>query len=314
MRTGIRVVVPLLILGVAVAIFYTAPLILQSLGLKSNSTTISVLYYVQITTYVIIGLWIVSSIADVIRVLIQKQVGNKAIAIANSVKYLGYIAVILFVLIPLGVSSSTLIAGSTFTGLIIGLALQPILANFFAGLLIMLTGYISVGDKVRIVSTQIPFLPAQFPVYKYFSVDFIEHGYKGTVVDIDLFYSRVILESLRELRVPNIVLLNSAILDYTSKYSQEQIINVRVEFPLSVVDINSLEDLIREELRDFNIAEGPFINEQSDKDHVIVLVRLKVSNNVDWRYEKSKALKKLLRLRQELINKNQQKTEPQPKV
>ncbi|NON61692.1 mechanosensitive ion channel family protein [Acidianus sp. RZ1] len=314
MRIGIRVIVPLLILGIAVAIFYTVPLILHSLGLKSTSTTTSVLYYVQVATYVIIGLWIVSSIADVIRIIIQNQVGNRAIAIANSLKYLGYIVVILFVLIPLGISSSTLIAESTFTGLIIGLALQPVLANFFAGLLIMLTGYIGVGDKVRIISTQIPFLPAQSPGYKYFSADFIEHGYKGTVVDIDLFYSRVILESLRELRVPNIVLLNSAILEYTSKYSEEQIFNVRVEFPLSAVDINSLEELVREELRDFNITEGPFINEQSDKDHVIVLVRLKVSINVDWRYEKSKALKKLLRLRQELINKNQQKPESQPKA
>ncbi|MBP1357077.1 MAG: mechanosensitive ion channel family protein, partial [Sulfolobus sp.] len=121
MRINLRVLVPLLILGIAEAIFYTVPLILQSLGLKSTSATTSILYYVKIATYVIIGLWIVSSIADVLRVLIQKQVGNRAIAIANSVKYLGYIIVILFVLLPLGVSSSTLIAESTFTGLIIGL-------------------------------------------------------------------------------------------------------------------------------------------------------------------------------------------------
>ncbi|MEM3999192.1 MAG: mechanosensitive ion channel family protein, partial [Saccharolobus sp.] len=52
--------------------------------------------------------------------------------------------------------------------------------------------------------------------------------------------------------------------------------------------------------------EGPYINEQSDKDHVIVLARLKVSVNEDWRKIKSDALKRLLRLRQELIAKKQQ--------
>jgi hypothetical protein len=59
-------------------------------------------------------------------------------------------------------------------------------------------------------------------------------------------------------------------------------------------------------LKDFNVIEGPYINEQSDKDHVIVLARLKVGINEDWRKIKSDALKRLLKLRQELIVKKQQ--------
>ncbi|MCH4814770.1 MAG: mechanosensitive ion channel family protein [Saccharolobus sp.] len=306
MRLSLRFAILIFLSFLVVVLNFIVPYILQGLGITNQSTISSVILYLRIVLYIFIGLWIVSSIAEAIRVYSQKRLGIRANVIANSVKYFGYVLVLLLILLPLGVSSSTLIAGSTFAGLIVGLALQPVLSNFFAGLLIMLTGYITVGDRIRIVSTQVPFYPAQFPAYKYFSTDFIEQGYKGTVVEIDLFYSRILLENLRELRVPNIVLLNSAVLDYTSKYSEEQVINVRAEFPLTFVDISNLENLVKEELKDFNVIEGPYINEQSDKDHVIVLARLKVSVNEDWRKIKSDALKRLLRLRQELIAKKQQ--------
>ncbi|AKA73897.2 mechanosensitive ion channel family protein [Saccharolobus solfataricus] len=303
---SLRIAILLFLLFLAFSLGFVIQYFLQVFGITNQSTINSVIFYLRIALYVFIGLWIVSSISEAIRVYSQRRLGIRANVIANSVRYFGYVIVFLLVLLPLGVGSSTLIAGSTFAGLIIGLALQPVLSNFFAGLLIMLTGYIVVGDKIRVLSTQVPFFPAQFPAYKYFSTDFIEQGYKGTVVEIDLFYSRVLLENLRELRVPNIVLLNSAVLDYTSKYSEEHVINVRVEFPLAFIDINKLEDIVKEELKDFNVVEGPYINEQSDKDHVIVLARLKVGVSEDWRKIKSNALKRLLRLRQELIDKKSQ--------
>ena len=110
---------------------------------------------------------------------------------------------------------------------------------------------------------------------------------------------------MRELRIPNIVLLDSSVIDYASKYSREQIINIRVEYPLISVYLDSLEEMIKEELKDFDLVEGPYISEQSDKDHIVILVRLKVNVDEDWRKVKSNALKRLLKLRQRLIAKNQ---------
>ncbi|MEM0173238.1 MAG: mechanosensitive ion channel family protein [Sulfolobaceae archaeon] len=317
MKLSFKLAIAIFLLILASTLNFTVTYFLQLFRFFGQSidqsSVLGIVQYIQIGLYVIIGLWIVSMISDAIIISTKSRLGMRAIVIANSVKYLGYIIVILVVLLPLGVNSSTLIAGSAFAGLIIGLALQPVLSNFFAGLLIILTGYISVGDRIRLVSTQVPFVAAQFPVYKYFSVDFVEHGYKGSIVEIDLFYSRILLENMRELRVPNTVLLNSAVIDYTSKYSSYQIINVRAEFPLNVVDIDVLEDLVRERLRGFDVAEGPYINEQSDKEHVIVLVRLRVDINEDWRRVKSEALKRLLRLRQELITRKQQESQQQVK-
>jgi len=78
------------------------------------------------------------------------------------------------------------------------------------------------------------------------------------------------------------VLMRSSIIDNTPKYSKYNIFNVRVEFPLNVIDITTIEDQVREQLKDFDIVEGPYINEQSDKEFVIILVRIKVSEKNDW--------------------------------
>ena len=142
---------------------------LQLARFSNASDILLIVHYVQIALYILIGLWIVVSISEAIRITTQQKLGIKANAVANGIKYLGYIIVFLAVLIQLRVSSSGIIAGGAFAGLVVGIALQPILSNFFAGSLIMLTGYITVGDKIRIVSTRVPYLPAQFPVYKYFS-------------------------------------------------------------------------------------------------------------------------------------------------
>ncbi len=256
--------------------------------------------YVQLGLFAAAGVWIVSTISEKIREVTQARLGSKSIVIASVFRYTGYVIVALLVLLPI-VNSSTVLAGGAFAGLVIGLALQPVLENFFAGLLILLTGYITVGDRVRIVSTEVPYFPAQFPVYKYFSADYVEQGFKGTVVEIELFFSRIMLDSNRELRVPNKVLLNAAVIDYSPKYKEQEIINVRVELPLCSLDLDSIESKVRELLADLNIHEGPYLNEQSDKDHVIVLVRLRVPTEANWRAVKHEALKRLLKFRQELM-------------
>jgi small-conductance mechanosensitive channel len=308
MRLSIRIIIAIFLIALSLSLNTISLQIFTLLKLPQEiiSQYLTIIQYIQIALYIIIGLWIIASISEAVRITTQKRLGVRSIVLANTIKYLGYVIVIILVLIPLALGSPGLIAGSAFAGLVLGLALQPVLGNFFAGLLIMLTGYISIGDRVRIIATQIPYFPAQFPAYKYFSADYIEQGFKGTVVEVELFFSRILLDNMRELRIPNIVLLNSAVIDYTSKYSEEQVINVRVELPLNAIDIDSIEELVREELKEFEIAEGPFINEQSDKEHIIILVRIRVPTNKDWREIKSQALKKLLKLRQKLVQKTLQ--------
>ncbi|MEM3326985.1 MAG: mechanosensitive ion channel family protein, partial [Thermoproteus sp.] len=219
-------------------------------------------------------------------------------------KVLGYIAAITAGFLKLGVTSQIALLGGTVAGIVLGLALQPTLGNLFAGIIIMATNFVRVGDTVTILNWQVPYQWAFSPPYKYFSPDYILPGLKAKVVEVNLFYTVAVTDTGRELKIPNSILLGGAVVDESSAWSPTLRVNVRVELPLSVVDIDKLEDSVRSLLSDLGV-EAVYINEQSDKDYVIVLARLLVPRNKDWRAVKSEALKRLLKMRAELIKANE---------
>lgn len=304
MKFRYRIAIGIILIALTIGFREVILAIAFYLGITEKQITEYSIYLTatQIAILSILGIWIASTIAEAVRIYTYERLGRRSIALSNAIKYLGYIIVLILVTIPLYFGSSALLASSALVGLVLGLALQPVLGSFFAGLLIMITGFVSPGDEVRILSSQIPYSAGILPSYKYFSADYIEAGFKGTVIEIGLFYSKILTDSMRELKIPNSLFLQSAVVEYSSKSSDHQIINLRVEFPLQSLDLDKIEELIKNELKEFEIAGGPYFNEQSDKDHLIILVRLKVSIKDDWREIKSRALKKLLKLRKNLMD------------
>jgi len=267
-------------------------------GIELPGNIISILRFSAVALGII---WITHSITSAVRTRMPATLGAKAYHISSLVRISGYIIAIVVAAGVAGVDLTGLLAGGVVAGLVLGLALQPVLGNFFAGILLMATRMIEVGGRARVVTSSVPYSPTILPAYKFFSSDYVEIGYKGTIVDMNFFYTRMVTDSGREIKIPNALLLNSAIIDYSPEFSNREIINVRVEMPLASIDLDSLEDIVRNTLRDFEIAGGPYINEQSDKDHVIILVRISVPENEDWRKVKSEALKRLLQLRKSLV-------------
>jgi small-conductance mechanosensitive channel len=245
--------------------------------------------------------WVSFVIASTVRDRLSQSMGGKAYQISSLIKVTGYIFAALAIIGIAGADLSGFLAGGIVTGLVLGIALQPILSNFFAGILIMATRMIEVGNRARLVTSGIPFSPAILPAYKYFSADFIEPGFKGTIIDINFFYTRMVTDEGREIKIPNIIFMNSAVVDYSPEFSKREVVNLRVEMPIGNTDLESLEERIREALRGFQIEAGPFFNEQSDKEHVIILVKLAVPVGEDWRKVKSEALKRLLMLRKRIV-------------
>ncbi|MBP1449832.1 MAG: mechanosensitive ion channel family protein [Thermoproteus sp.] len=241
----------------------------------------------------------------IIRVL-EPRVKDRAYAVGNTFKLLGYIGAVAAGLLRIGATAEVALLGGTVTGLVLGLALQPILSNLFAGLLIIATNFIKVGDDVRVLNINVPFQWAFSPGYKFFSPDYISPGFKGKVVEVNLFYTIIVLDNGQELKVPNSIMLGGAVVDSSPEWTRHHVINVRVELPLSVVDVEGIEDKIRELLSDLGV-KAVYLNEQSDKDYVIILARLSVPRDRDWRAVKSQALKRLLKLREELIKANEAK-------
>jgi len=249
------------------------------------------------------GIVAVNVVGNAVILYLKPTIRERAYAVGNTVKVVGFLFVIILALATskFGVEFAAL--GGTVTGLVLGLALQPVLSNLFAGLLILATRFVKVGDVVRITTWQLPYQWAFLPGYKYFSPDYIVPGFKGRVVEIGLFYTTLLLDTGYEMRVPNSVLLNAGVVDYTPTWSESQTVLVRVELPISVIDLDKAADEIREELKNFDVVAVDF-TEQSDKDFVIIRVKIRVPFGVDWRSVKSEALRRILKYRERKIKEN----------
>jgi small-conductance mechanosensitive channel len=289
-----------LIVIISVTLYYFAKLFLPLFGVVLDAEQLNL---VKSLIIVVAGSIAINIVGNAIIVYLRDRVKEKAYAVGNVVKVIGILAVLLFAISTSRLGAELALLGGAVTGLVLGLALQPVLGNLFAGIIILTTRFVEVGDTVRIVASQVPYQVALFPVYKYFSPDYVAPGYKGRVVEIGLVYTTLILDTGYELRVPNMVLLSSGVVDYTPKWSEKQVVLVRLELPLSVIDLDKLEEEIRKVLEGLNVVAVDY-TEQSDKDFVIVRVKLEIPPGENWRAVKSEALKRLLKYRNEKIGQN----------
>jgi len=300
-RRLVAVTLKLVLIGiVSVALYYFAELFLPLFGVVLDAGQLNL---VKSLIIVVAGVIAINIVGNAIIVYLRDRVKEKAYAVGNVVKVIGMLAVLLFAISTSRLGAELALLGGAVTGLVLGLALQPVLGNLFAGIIILTTRFVEVGDTVRIVASQVPYQVALFPVYKYFSPDYVAPGYKGRVVEVGLVYTTLILDTGYELRVPNMVLLSSGVVDYTPKWSEKQVVFVRLELPLSVISLDKLEEEIGKVLEGLNVVAVDY-TEQSDKDFVIVRVKLEIPPGENWRAVKSEALKRLLKYRNEKIGQN----------
>jgi len=300
-RRLVAVTLKLVLIGiVSVALYYFAKLFLPLFGVVLDAEQLNL---VKSLIIVVAGSIAINIVGNAIIVYLRDRVNEKAYAVGNVVKVIGILAVLLLAISTSRLGAELALLGGAVTGLVLGLALQPVLGNLFAGIIILTTRFVEVGDTVRIVASQVPYQVAFFPVYKYFSADYVAPGYKGRVVEVGLIYTTLILDTGYELKVPNMVLLSSGVVDYTPKWSEKQVVFVRLELPLSVIELDKLEEEIRKALEGLNVTAVDY-TEQSDKDFVIVRVKLEIPPGENWRAVKSEALKRLLKYRNEKIGQN----------
>lgn len=253
----------------------------------------------------IFGFWFVNIISGVTFRMLEPKVGDRAHTAKNLVKFFGYVVVLVVALSVLGVSPEVALAGGTFSGLVIGLGAQPLLSNFFAGVVLLLTGVIRAGDEVRLLTNSIPYQPVLFPPHKFFSPDYINIGYKGRVIEVGLLYSTLITDTGLELKIPNRLVLDSGILTYESEYSPLRRLQVRYEFNVNY-DPDVVLPKIRDSLSDIEEVNSVYINEQSDKQYYIVMIEFSSPKKGEWKHLKSEILRRLVKVHRALINNNAQ--------
>ena len=245
------------------------------------------------------GVWLTHLVSNLVLRGLQPTVGHPANTVRNAVRIIGYAIVVIIALSIFGVTLDVALAGGTVTGLVLGLGAQLVLSNFFAGLVILTTGFVKAGDEVRLLNSSIPYQAANLPAYKYFSADNINIGYRGRIVEVGLMFSSMITDTGLGLKVPNQMIFNSAIVDYRPTQSGMRILQVRYEFSIDY-DPDEVLARVRESLSDIKQVQKIMFNEQSDKQYLIVLVEFAVTMNEDWTVIKSEMLRRLAKVHRNL--------------
>ena len=143
----------------------------------------------------IIGSWIVSILIKGVKKAMSKRGYEESLKkfLSNLISWALKIVLIVIVLSTVGIETTSLAAIMAAAGLAIGLALQGSLANFAGGVLIMIFKPFKIGDLVE------------------------AQGQLGTVKTIEIFTTKLIGLSNKEIIIPNGILSNGNIVNYTTQ-------------------------------------------------------------------------------------------------
>jgi len=143
----------------------------------------------------IIGSWIIKKLLKVAGSVMTKNGYDKSLQkfLLNLIGWTLKILLFLVILSKLGVNTTSFAAILAAAGLAVGLALQGSLANFAGGVLLMIFKPIKIGDLIE------------------------AQGEIGVVKEIEIFTTKLTSPDNKEVIIPNGILSNGNIVNYTSE-------------------------------------------------------------------------------------------------
>lgn len=121
------------------------------------------------------GIAATRSFAKAVRRAMEVHTGDaRGAALGTVVSFVGYAIVLLSTLGALDVDLQGLLLGGALTGVVVGIAAQQTLGNFFAGMVLLMVRPFTLGDHVVLRSSP------------------LGGEYEGTVTDMSLFYVRML--------------------------------------------------------------------------------------------------------------------------
>jgi small-conductance mechanosensitive channel len=124
-----------------------------------------------------------------------------------------------------GVSIESIFLGSALAGIVLGLAAQTVLANLFAGLLLVAADPFRPGDRINLLAASLSAIAPSYPhelMYPLFG---------GTVEDVGLTYTVMRQDSGLLVKVPNSIVLGAVVHRYEGA---QRPMRVRMTFPQTI--------------------------------------------------------------------------------
>lgn len=164
---------------------------------------------------------------------------------ATSLRFLArlvlYLAIALALLAAFGVGLSSVIFGSAFLTVILGLAGQSFFSNLIAGIGLIIFHPFEVGDHISFVTSQYPLM---VPSYAH---EAMKPAYSGVVTDINLAYTTLETDDGNPMQIPNGVLIQAAIHNHQRR--QRRQFRFRFDLALDLEPtrlIGRLQDLFKD--------------------------------------------------------------------
>ena len=209
----------------------------------------------------IVGWYLTKFICKLVRHSLDKtRLDASVTSFINSLTKFGLRALLAIIVInKLGVDTTSLIALLTSASLAIGLAVQGSLANFAGGVLILIFKPFKVGDYI------------------------VACGDEGTVVGIDVFYTKLATVDNKMIVIPNGTLANSSVKNVSAMDKRRVDIQVGISYEADIAAAKSVLMEIIE--KDGNILKDKPINvfvASLDASQVTLETRVWVSSDKYW--------------------------------
>ncbi len=210
----------------------------------------------------LIGSWIIRLLKRMIDKAFERRKMDVSLQrfLSNLIGWILNILLFIVVVTQLGVQTSAFVAIIGAAGLAIGLALQGSLSNFAGGILILLLKPFRVGDYISSSS-----------------------NVSGTVIEIDIFNTKLNTPQNQQLVVPNGMLSNSSITNYTVLGTRRTWFDIGVSYS---ADLKQAKQILLEVVQNSEYAfKDPapqvVVNELGDS-AITLSVRATTSNENFW--------------------------------
>ena len=161
--------------------------------LKGDFTTDDAVAVIGVVVMLLLGIISVRALVAAIKSVTADHSGvARGTPVSFLVALIGYSILLISALAALGVNVGGLLLGGAFTGVVIGIAAQQTLGNFFAGVVLILMRPLTVGEHVYIRGGP------------------IGGEYRGVVTEMSLFYVHLLTDK-GPVQLPNAGVLASAI-------------------------------------------------------------------------------------------------------
>ncbi|MEM4110249.1 MAG: mechanosensitive ion channel family protein [Thermoplasmata archaeon] len=135
--------------------------------------------------------------------------------IKSAFEIIFFLLVFFIIFLSFGNNITAGLVSAGLIGIILGVAAQSTLSNFFAGLYILISRPFEVGQRINIVISQ---YPGYGPTYPH---DFLPPKYVGVVDEIGFLYTRIINDENHILTVPNSIFLQAMISELPRPYGRD---------------------------------------------------------------------------------------------